>query len=207
MDSGVAGEKGPDTEGNQGSTKVVTFGNGSQWVRKRVSEKGKTDLDREELAAKVSAAIGAGAPPVIRTGPTEIHMPFVEGKAALAAGHSLSHPDLSKLPPDDVRRIGLLDRLIGNMDRHSGNFMIGPQGELVPIDHNMSWQGNLSLSSPFAAKVKPGDFTRPELQGMQAELAKLEPEFKRLLGGDKEFRQTMDALKIFLLLTPAPASK
>jgi hypothetical protein len=34
--------------------------------------------------------------------------------------------------------VGLLDAVIGNLDRHHGNMMVSPDGKLIPIDHGLA---------------------------------------------------------------------
>ena len=96
-----------ETAGAQGGTQVVTFRNGARYVHKdfkdldpkdQIVHRGKALDDgpltpegkrlmvaREDLAARVSAAIGAGAPPVTRdpASATGFYQPVVAGKPAV----------------------------------------------------------------------------------------------------------------------------
>lgn len=198
--SGVSKSAGTAFAGNQSDTHVETYKDGSKWISKTLPS--ETDADREELAGKISDILGAGAPAIVRDSANHVHEPFVPGKVAA----SLYHDGMSAAEEDAVsarltkliatpegKRIGLLDTLIGNQDRHLGNWMISPDGKPVPIDHNYSWavvdtKGNLDTSSPFAKAVygpgdharavpgqlvKPADFSKAQLDGWQAKLAAL----------------------------------
>jgi hypothetical protein len=39
---------------------------------------------------------------------------------------------------DEKHKVGLLDAVIGNLDRHHGNMMVSPDGKLIPIDHGLA---------------------------------------------------------------------
>lgn len=188
--SGVSKSAGTAFAGKQSDTHVESYKDGSKWISKTLPS--ESDADREELAGKISDVLGAGAPAIVRDSASHVHEPFVPGKVAA----SLYHDGMSDAEEDaaaarmtkllstpEGKRIGLLDRLIGNQDRHLGNWMISPEGKPVPIDHNYSWavvdaKGNLDTSSPFARAVygpgiKPGDFTKAQLDGWQAKLSAL----------------------------------
>lgn len=185
--SGAARKAGTGFKGQQGETHVETYKDGSKWVSKNLPT--KSDADREELAGKISDILGAGAPSIVREGDTQVHEPFVEGKVAAslyrdgmsdaqidAAGDKLK----SLLSTPEGKRIGLLDKLIGNQDRHLGNWMISPDGKPIPIDHNWSWEGTKQTISPFSDAVYgPGielsDFPKDQMDEWQSKLAALKP--------------------------------
>jgi hypothetical protein len=211
MKSGIKTDKTPDVEGVQSNTHILTFNDGSKWVRKDLgnspmsSENIEFNIDKEVLASKVSTALGAGAPEVIKMGPSEIYMPFVNGHAAAAATQpggeawqSAEDDDkyFSKLiNSPEGQKIGLLDMLIGESDRHYGNVMITSGGKPVPIDHNDSWgmvnaDGSLAYSSPFAAqleqKVKAGKspFSAADISAAEGRIKALKPEFDKVHEAD-----------------------
>lgn len=40
---------------------------------------------------------------------------------------------------DDYRHLAIFDHVIGNLDRHSNNWMVKSDGELIPIDHGLAF--------------------------------------------------------------------
>ena len=65
---------------------------------------------------------------------------------------------MTKIVRSPGRKIGLLDILTGQSDRHNGNIIINTKGEPVPIDHNDAWglaneNGTLITNSPFAVAL------------------------------------------------------
>lgn len=84
----------------------------------------------------------------------------------------------SLLRPEDTRRITLFDHIIGNLDRHGGNWLIDPKGRPIPIDHGLAFplanenQGfhNFDFSETFAlneeelARLKNFAEERPQLE-------------------------------------------
>lgn len=85
----------------------------------------------------------------------------------------------SLLKPEDTRRITLFDHVIGNLDRHGGNWLIDPKGRPIPIDHGLAFplgnenQGfhNFDFSETFmlnpeeTARLQQFTEQRPEIEG------------------------------------------
>ena len=46
---------------------------------------------------------------------------------------------LGRLRPDDYRRIALFDYVIGNLDRHGGNWLLDGNLRPIPIDHGLAF--------------------------------------------------------------------
>jgi hypothetical protein len=46
---------------------------------------------------------------------------------------------LDRLRPEDLRRLALFDHIIGNLDRHGGNWLLDCAGRPIPIDHGLSF--------------------------------------------------------------------
>lgn len=46
---------------------------------------------------------------------------------------------LARLRPDDYRRIALFDYVIGNLDRHGGNWLVDGNLRPIPIDHGLAF--------------------------------------------------------------------
>ncbi|HYS43688.1 MAG TPA: hypothetical protein VEM32_06870, partial [Geobacteraceae bacterium] len=178
---------------------ITTYKDGSQWVNKRAID--KKSIDREELASKISDIIGAGAPGIVRV-KSGVDMPFVEGRVALQ--HIGSKEDFYNSPAG--KRIGLLDILIGNVDRNPGNWIISPDGTPIPIDHGNTFplwseieagnedsdEGEVpELNSPFVIdsnddfRIEPKDF--PQLDTWAQQLKELRttlnPYQRKLLTG------------------------
>jgi hypothetical protein len=151
-------------QGSIAKTHVVQYKNGTKFIDKT----GKTikDTEREELAAKVSEIIGAGAPAVIRDAknPRQLYQPFVEGKLPVDLWNSVAKNRTDKnnrgrkmsvwQTPEGIalksrlrsmmtstagKRVGLLDLLTGNTDRNDANWVIAEGDKPVPIDHGKSW--------------------------------------------------------------------
>lgn len=132
--------------GQSATTELVTFPNGA-FVRKTGMDWGDPDevaaslrlqADAEQLASLVGQAIGAPVVRVYRENDDTVWMNWVEGD--VGAG------DVSGR---DGQLLGLLDHLIANADRNSGNIITSPDG-LVGIDHAWSWgEGNMAESGPI----------------------------------------------------------
>lgn len=136
------------------------------------------DLGRaraEVVASRVAEAIGALVPPVIPAGTpaNAVWMGFVDGEAGLhLPGREDYYDELSDLDELDVTsssgrdawRLGLLDLLIANVDRHAFNIITTPDGRIYGIDHGEAavlFEGGLlpptdvpemlkAVDSPFA---------------------------------------------------------
>lgn len=80
--------------------------------------------------------------------------------------------------------MGMLDSLIGNYDRHEGNYMFTKDGQLVPIDHGLAAfkPGSMPLdgwAGRFQASLRDGSapLTTAQLLRMRNEIAALLPFF------------------------------
>lgn len=73
---------------------------------------------------------------------------FVKGESAMQRGVEMWDPQRIG-NADDHMRMEVLDYAMRNIDRHSGNYMLRPDGSVIGIDHGMAFQG----SGP---KVLPG---------------------------------------------------
>lgn len=156
---------------------------------------GKSGMDDEEAAREVlsyfvSAAIGAGAEPTIEVGSQhsgEIVHEFAQGDVMAhwmdqfpTMGAAFAAIDKLTASPQG-RLIGLLDYLITNSDRHSGNVIISPDGRPIPIDHGLAQfdDGNRPALTGAFWENNAKYWTRQgkKLRGFQAALAKVQPEF------------------------------
>jgi hypothetical protein len=181
----------PDYEdqGRQGTVSFVTLPDGTRILSKKQAP---YHNDAEELSTYVSQVIGAGAPAVARDPDDDSHIieDVVPGETAYRYTQDQAEDgrDWSGYSPneiwdeltkggDNAGRIGLLDYLIGNGDRHSGNVMVDESGGLTPID-----QGSADFSEDSSSEFWSGDpgETLTVLREYRAGLVKLEPEFERL---------------------------
>jgi hypothetical protein len=106
---------------------------------------------REVVVAAIGQALGARVPvTVLDPGDSagwSLYMEFMDGQTALKFATVddgflplASGPDYSLLTPFQTspsgRRLGLLDLLISNTDRHAGNWLIDEDGQVAGIDHS-----------------------------------------------------------------------
>lgn len=168
-------------------TQWLDYGNGQFAVRKTFSDndEGRRAASAEYLSSLVAEAVGALAPAVVKD-PTNPDYAVIMGRVT---------GDLGKLhtgtknaqewgearywyaETDAGRRIGLLDVLVANRDRHSGNWIMSDeidephpwnrlQGTVrrpIPIDHSETFQDTLAASAGLRV-VDPqgtGSYTAP----------------------------------------------
>jgi hypothetical protein len=62
---------------------------------------------------------------------------FVDG-GQLASQWLRTH-SYNEVNQDMIRRMQIIDVLVGNSDRHGNNFFIMPNGDVVPFDHNLAF--------------------------------------------------------------------
>lgn len=191
--SGVRSKKSPTVRGTIGETSIVTFGDGSKWVHKSAN---RADGDKEELASMVARAMGVRAPAVVRD-PLDkdaVYMTFVNGKTAVERG--ISHKNImnNRYGPeaaDSMRRIGLMDYLIKNGDRHGGNFMIDQDEMPVGIDHGMAWGPYAPKGSRVSENITQDDFSPEYYAQIRQNLEALKPEFDRVASSQQLYHRTM----------------
>lgn len=101
----------------------------------------------EVAASLVGQTVGVPAPTVIRDPDRPqraVYMQYAVGDLAEHRGDISSgffpHPDVAD--SDDGVRLGLMDALIGNTDRHPGNWVWSGRGRIIPIDHGESFELN-----------------------------------------------------------------
>jgi hypothetical protein len=73
----------------------------------------------------------------------------------------------------ETQRMAVLDYLIGNLDRHMGNYLTGPDGELIAIDHGLAFPehaGNAIMSDFVRDHL--GALPDPEVAQAIAEVAR-----------------------------------
>jgi hypothetical protein len=190
--SGVMSKKAPTVRGFIGETSLVTFGDGSTWVHKSADH---ADGDKEELASMVAKAVGARAPTVVRDplDKDSVYMTLVNGKTAAELGtdaRQIMAWGVSPEASDGMRKIGFLDYLIRNSDRHNGNFMLGEDSVPVAIDHGNAWSF-YDAGSDVTRMVRKNDFTAEYYAQVKQNLEALEPEFTKVAGADNKYYSVM----------------
>ena len=145
-------------------------------------------------SALVSDAFGAGAPPVIRIGNSDIWMPFVEGRMAVLVPElwddhtGFNRAVLARYTHSERGlRIGMMDFSIDNDDRNPGNWIVDPNDEAVPYDHGQATFLPFRNSRSYRPSYDPflSAMTTPRLRQLpfahwfriQANLDALEPDF------------------------------
>jgi hypothetical protein len=191
------------SQGVQGDTAIVTLPDGTRVVHKTYTY-GHADMpDADELASYTAQAIDAPTPAVARVkggDPMEEVMGFVPGdtaydygKAAAEKENTGGYADYDEVnaavgdvtdqmdETPEGQRIGLLDYLIGNPDRHTGNWMVSPDGTPVAIDNSSGfvYGPGVETNSPFWHDDAYGWDTADAKQ-IRASLEELKSQFKRL---------------------------
>lgn len=94
----------------------------------------------------------------------------------------------TETPPvslSDYRRIALFDHVIGNLDRHSGNYLLDSQSRPVPIDHGLAFPTKNSdqgfSNFHFAATFQLQEDEKVLLKDFVAERNSIESELSGLL--------------------------
>lgn len=116
------------------NVEVVSFKDGGDAVYKSVI--GKAEADAEELAVLVARAVNARVPTVARISDEELLFEKVEGHTAVDLGVDLYERAVAS---DEGHKLGILDLLIANRDRHRANWMVGKDGEPIGIDHGLTF--------------------------------------------------------------------
>lgn len=187
MDSGIT-DLDELSGGAVADTRLATWKDGSQAVLKTAtgavgSWSPQFQTDAEELSARVAAALDVRAPATVRADPTTLYLEYMEGRPANKA-FGYGDPPERILESDQGVRMGLLDHLINNNDRHAGNWIVDDEGNIAAIDHGLSFGFDLgSGSSPFARRhFRSGrnPLTQEDVATLRARLQELRPEFVKL---------------------------
>jgi hypothetical protein len=202
-------------QGNQGTVSILTMPDGTKVLQK--VQYSDTRNDAEELSSYVSQVVGAGAPAVARhpdfpaTTLVEDFVPGVmadeyvekESSAALreakkenagqwtaeaAASDARDEAEQELYNTTEGYKIGLLDYLISNSDRHNQNWMVTPDGKPVPIDMGYAQFDGQDYESPFTEASGLTDYDpdygerldSQEWEELYSGLSAIQPEFQRL---------------------------
>lgn len=215
--SGHGGEKDSrqlSTGDNASMVYLVTFNDGTKMVQKYSKsdpDTAKQEYDAEQLGAQVADVLGLKAPKVHRTKDGEAYFDYVSTGTLAAeipevAGNNggWGADSMSTGPYHDTldgRRIGLLDTLIENPDRHVGNWFVQDDGSLTPIDHGLGWAASespdlfpperpvivggfadhyISGKTGFVGDWRDNDLSPEYAKQVQGRLAALKPMFEQL---------------------------
>jgi hypothetical protein len=131
--------------GQNAATELLTLADGSKVVFKKAKpiegQSARAQQDAEELAPLVLRAAGLRAPEIYRPTANQLYMEYMQGTIASKFKIGVS----GLVDPDAYDRdqrwlLGLVDQVIDNYDRNSGNFLIGPNREALGIDHGFAFQ-------------------------------------------------------------------
>jgi hypothetical protein len=188
--------------GMVGEVELVTFNDGSRAVHKVAHDvilSPKHQQDAEELGSKVAHALGVRAPEVYRAGEAEVFMDHMPGRPAITElGSGRGRDSRWATSPEGVR-VGLLDMLIDNNDRNTGNWLIDGD-HISAIDHGAAFRFNIgakgeprysavsAFETHFVRNARNGGggewvdnpLTQAEVADVRAKLEDLRPEFDRL---------------------------
>lgn len=185
IESGVADRR-PLSGGAMASVDLVTFNDGTRAVRKfarkvPTGRSPKDQQDAEELSGMIARAIGVKTPAIERTSDAEIFMEYEEEDDP---GTSLRGGEIDKLAatPEGVR-MGLLDVLIANPDRHPGNYLVNyDQDRITAIDHGFAWDDPEDFyPSTFARNFgRTSPLSPADIAELRPKIGELRADFERM---------------------------
>jgi hypothetical protein len=166
VEEGAAGRPVTLSGGGLGDTYQVNLRNGERAVRKVPRTLNPTRAqamnDAEQAVSMLGRSLGLDVPAVYRNDATGVWMEFidhptVDRELAATAGDRAAVEDLQDrlalaIDSDQGVVAGLLDMMIGNVDRHIGNWMLTGDEGFALIDHG-------SAFGPYL----PGDIMPPRL--------------------------------------------
>lgn len=93
---------------------------------------------REAFAYTLDKKLGVGlVPPTVWRGKRE-NASFQSMISEAKSGFELDRDEVHTRDPEQFGKMSLLDILLGNTDRHEGNFLIDKRGKVWAIDHGLS---------------------------------------------------------------------
>jgi phosphoinositide 3-/4-kinase-like protein len=197
--------------GAMGDTRRVRLADGTEAIYKRAMGEwaagwGKRDqTDAEELGAMVAAAVGVRAPAIQRADDDNLYMEIMPGGSAMSRRFYDDQGALADTPQG--MRMGLLDVLLNNTDRHSGNWMIDDAGQIAAIDHGLAFkESRTNRSSATRSRFSTDHFidssgeyrernplTRLDVEIARQQLEAIRPRFEQL-GRGAWYGQVLDRL-------------
>jgi hypothetical protein len=166
-----------------------------KWAKRVPSGRSPKDQqDAEELGAMIARAIGVKTPAIVRVSDAQIVMEY-EDEASPGTSLPSWRADALYKTPDGVK-MGLLDVLISNPDRHHGNYLVDDdEKQITAIDHGFAWE---DLEDYYPSPFVRGNFGRAnplspaDVEELRPKLAALRPEFERM--GHLDWYNQMDEL-------------
>ena len=163
---------------------------------------GERSVNNEILANRIAQAIGIDdiqmGDYVHENGARVLVMDVVSGDIALNNPQKAQQILRNMWDYPNAWKMGLLDQIAVNGDRHDGNWMINEKGQPVPIDHGrVLFDNKYSPYSEFAKKLMrdisdgSAPISKAELLRIKSNLNMLRPEFASM-GMTKEFIVMMD---------------
>lgn len=100
-----------------------------------------------------------------------IVFPFIDGDVGYEAMEKIKakHPARHFSDSDDFMKIAVMDLILQNRDRHSGNWMMRKDGRIIPIDHGFL---NFSESDDLLENEYP-HLEMPDTEGQEDDRAEL----------------------------------
>lgn len=137
-------------QGAMGETRRFELADGTSAVYKRQTrdwDRGwdypvwtkQDQTDAEELSAITADALGVRAPAIVRDSDTEIYMELMPGVIGESRWPNRSGAPKRVAVGQQGIRMGLLDTLIENTDRHGGNYLVDEDENLHAIDHGLAF--------------------------------------------------------------------
>lgn len=197
--------------GEMGDTRRIQLADGTEAIYKRAMGEwtagwGKREqTDAEELGAMVAAAVGVRAPAIQRIDDETLYMEVMPGRPAMSERiHNV--PNELADSPQGIR-MGLLDVLLNNVDRHGGNWMIDDRGQIAAIDHGLAFKVKTTDSSSATRSRFSTDhfiddvggyrdrnpLTRLDVEIVRQQLEAIRPRFEQL-GRGEWYGQVLDRL-------------
>jgi Phosphatidylinositol 3- and 4-kinase len=182
-------------KGGSNANYLVTLSNGvsAMWTPSAQEKSPKdsrpnipagTQAKREEAAYLVDRHLGhlGRVPPAVSSG--------LEGRSGslkflVTQGTDQKDGQIPEFSTKDYRRMALFDHVIGNLDRHTGNFLVDQNERPIPIDHGLAFptknesQGFSNFH--FGATFQFDDKEKATLKKFVADRAKVTEDLKGLL--------------------------
>lgn len=180
------------TGGVSAETELVELADGRKVVHKVAG-----NPNAEQAASIIGRALGLPVPRVYRDEPGGVYMDYVANARTFdeirAVEHNAGELRAKVVDSDEGRLIGLFDVLIANADRNGGNWMVGADGRVVPIDHGHAFPSMIAGTGrirphpialgPFAERLMQGggswvqhDFTQADIQEARRRLEAVRPD-------------------------------
>jgi hypothetical protein len=189
--------------GKNARTELLTLADGSKVVFKAAKvvqgRSARSQQDAEELVPMVLRAAGVRAPEIYRPSANQVYMEHFDGVIANTYRMRGSFKiDPTKYDEEQWLLMGLVDQITYNYDRHGGNWLIGADKSVLPIDHGFAFSFFNGVDLPLLDNDEPigafhvqdgpwpvnewaeNDMSRLDIGVLRDRLLKLLPEFERV---------------------------